>query len=550
MRIIQNWKKHCAQKVPSQISYSITSKGCDQWGYDIGDNHGLLELRSLNDLAYEIRVTHGSNEPLPIHLIKTPDEMCIDFLRLVAEETRQEIRQVCGNKVVEMIITDLVVTYDGGWSEMTRRRYYHIIESSFNSNIFPKIRHIFFVSEPEATALWYIEEGIFYNRPDVKRRGDAFILCECLDNSSIRVTSYGMETSNPQPGEWNFKQIGHSSFATEVGWDDVKRAFTDFVKDKMSAEDWSRLTDDDFSSSGGRSIIKPKLRSMLDRWQPIGEQFDGVDHKLAWPVQLPRGIGMIDDEENGILNGAIKVCSDDMERIFEHSISALESLVSKQILTIFMNGRYFAQNPYVLKKIDGLGKSRGISVKRAEESAWTATVRGAVIHALGGITPRPTPVRRAPHHHGIVRREAYDRSRHIDEDWERHPVDARQQATEQIEWLVKKGDPIFSDTKTPRHERLLLVRKFVPKDITAAKVCRVVFVACGEDSPPSRLQDLPPESSELVNLDCKLASLPKDQHREVDDLFANFDYFLEAVLYFRICINVAEIRVELLCGGS
>lgn len=89
----------------------------------------------------------------------------------------------------------------------------------------------------------------------------------------------------------------------------IDRSFDDHVRKRLGDEDWDKLTDaaDQDNATGGHSIVKPKLRMLHGRFEPIKHGFDGKDQKLGFPVQLPRGIGTEDKPEQGILNGAIKI---------------------------------------------------------------------------------------------------------------------------------------------------------------------------------------------------------------------------------------------------
>jgi hypothetical protein len=53
--------------------------------------------------------------------------------------------------------------------------------------------------------------------------------------------------------------------------------------------------------------VKPKLRRIQEKFQPIKHQFDGSDTQLAWPIPLPRDIGSVEDESRGLSNGALKI---------------------------------------------------------------------------------------------------------------------------------------------------------------------------------------------------------------------------------------------------
>jgi hypothetical protein len=89
----------------------------------------------------------------------------------------------------------------------------------------------------------------------------------------------------------------------------IDGSFEQFVRDRLGEEDWDKLNSSDGldSSLGGHNIVKPKVRMLHDRFEPVKHQFDGKDHKLGWPIQLPRGIGANDNETKGIISGAIQL---------------------------------------------------------------------------------------------------------------------------------------------------------------------------------------------------------------------------------------------------
>lgn len=88
----------------------------------------------------------------------------------------------------------------------------------------------------------------------------------------------------------------------------VDTGFLDFVKDRLGEDDWLKLNEaEQNNTTGGHNIIQPKIRILQNKFIPIKHHFDGKDKKLGWPIQLPRGIGTNDNEEKGILNGAINV---------------------------------------------------------------------------------------------------------------------------------------------------------------------------------------------------------------------------------------------------
>jgi len=108
---------------------------------------------------------------------------------------------------------------------------------------------------------------------------------------------------NPEPGSDAFLS-GNRCGATFID-----TSFTNFLRERLGEEDWAKLNDsgDQDDALGGHNILKPHVRLLLDRFQPIKHQFDGKGSKLGWPLQLPRGIGATNDEGKGINNGVLKI---------------------------------------------------------------------------------------------------------------------------------------------------------------------------------------------------------------------------------------------------
>ncbi|KAK3372930.1 hypothetical protein B0T24DRAFT_575062 [Lasiosphaeria ovina] len=524
IRVVQNWVKSESQKVPSEISYSPSPRGCHQWGYDIDDNsrvhkylslelkeatNRVLELRSFSEMVYATRITNQDDAyMLPLrYLVKTPDDMVKDYLELLADKIISDISSHVGMSVLDAFPTDLVFTYPVEWSDGTMRRYFHVIDQAFSLDLFPKLRDIYMVTASEADASYCLYDAWRKYHLRFRQRGDAFILCESIERNSVNVTSYILEAYDEVNKKVAFKRIGDSSHSKGVGMLEVERACIALVKRKLSPEDWERLTDapDDRDGQPTSEIpVKSKLRTLVDRMEPILHQFDGKDHKLGWPVQLPRGIGTVDNEAMGIWNGALTITSDNLRSIFDRSISTLLYVIIQQVTraqlaktrvkSVFLSGG-FARIEHVFSCVKEFGLSRGIKVERADD-CWVSAAKGSIIHALGSITPTPQPVRRTKHHYGLVRCEIYDPQKHCAEDLQVNPTDGGRHAMGQIEWLIDKGDPIFHDATNPRprHERVQLLRKLNTEDLEGTKKSKVVFVACSANQRPTRVRDLKQES--------------------------------------------------------
>jgi hypothetical protein len=93
--------------------------------------------------------------------------------------------------------------------------------------------------------------------------------------------------------------------SSKVGWQNVDAAFLRLAEDRLDPWDWDKLTEATYSERN--RIVNPKLKLLIGRWEPVSRQFDGRNYGLPFPVQLPRGIGTTDNEEKGIVNGALKI---------------------------------------------------------------------------------------------------------------------------------------------------------------------------------------------------------------------------------------------------
>lgn len=131
IRVLQGWPTHESEKVPSEISYSPSPKGCRQWGYDIDDNSRVLkwtkleleetrsrsaELRTLAETLWGMQLLDLSEDAvirndIPRHLAKEPEDIVKDYLDNIAEQTLEEICTQVGRRVADNIPIDMVITH-------------------------------------------------------------------------------------------------------------------------------------------------------------------------------------------------------------------------------------------------------------------------------------------------------------------------------------------------------------------------------------------------------------------------------------------------------
>jgi len=131
--VITNWPRNTDEFIPSRISYSPSSLGARQWGYDIGDgsfvlNHFVEGLRetdagrdqALQNLSHFLSRSIGAL-PMSGHfsdlgmdalarLLAHHDRAAQDFLRHVVVYVRQEMLAI-DKHLLDKIPVDVIATF-------------------------------------------------------------------------------------------------------------------------------------------------------------------------------------------------------------------------------------------------------------------------------------------------------------------------------------------------------------------------------------------------------------------------------------------------------
>ncbi|KAK3683332.1 hypothetical protein B0T22DRAFT_245329 [Podospora appendiculata] len=527
IRVLSRWPTSDSTtespKVPSEISYSPSPKGCLQWGHDIDDGSRVLkwtkleleenrdrgaELKTLAETLYGLRLLDLSESAvidnnIPRHLAKEPEDIVRDYLEFIAEQTLEEIHDEVGKKVPENIPIDMIVTHPAKWSDRALNSTFRAVRAAFNADLFPKIRDISFVSEPEACAHFTLREEFRQNEgenPDANksekhakfRKNDCFIVVDA-GGGTVDLASYKVVSLDFEKKQVNLQQIGYP-IGDKCGATYIDRGFNEVVRRRLGEEDWKKLTEEDAQDpgTGGHEMMKAKARLLHTRFEPIKHGFDGKDQKLGFPLQLPRGIGETDNPDEGVLGGAMKITVEDLKYMFKFPVERTLYLLGQattqveigeklKVKKIFLSGG-FARNQYLYDRIIQFGKTRRIEVVRGEEDkCWTAVARGAIIKSLGMYTDKPAIVKSCPRHYGIKVRTQFAAYKHKPADAE-VDVEGIPWATDQIRWFVQKGDAIFPG-----------------KPVVATYDCHWSMKASDYPSPPNPLAPNSPPSGRRGN---------------------------------------------------
>ncbi|KAK0740411.1 hypothetical protein B0T18DRAFT_440099 [Schizothecium vesticola] len=589
IKVIQSWKKHSAEKVPSDYSYSPSLvQSCDQWGYDIDDNSRVLrwtklslqpsndrtlELQNLKNLLYEIRHVDLSpdkviNNDLPRHLWKEPEDVVTDYLENVAEKTLDEITSQVGRDVLDNIPIDIVVSHPAKWSNKALNSEFHAITTAFNDYRFSKIRDISFVSEPEACAHYTLR--VAWQEGHLKfRKNDCFVVVDA-GGGTVDIASYKVVGYDNEKKQIKLEQVG-IPIGRRCGATFIDKAFTGFVQGRLGKEDWAKLTgSEDKCAASGHNIVNPKVRMLQEQFEQIKHRFEGKEQNLSWPIQLPSDIDINDSEEGGILDGAIKLTTDDVKEMFAYSVDNTLILISQamtqievmetglKVRKIFLSGG-FGQSPYLFERVRKFGNIRRVAVDRGDD-CWAAVAKGAIIKSLGLYTDKPPVVKICPRHYGIKVRSYSTAPKHEPPDVD---VDTKgvRWAPDQIRWFGRKGDIIFPNRPliTTHHCHWSMKAS----DFASAKqslnygqpscpaLREVVFVATPLDAAPMRLDKSNQSQSQVVILSCDLTRVPKSHINEFSNKktgkYLKFSATIEIHVFDKVSLKVTSGR-QVLCS--
>ncbi|KAM7198195.1 hypothetical protein V8F20_006222 [Naviculisporaceae sp. PSN 640] len=550
IRTIRNWPCVMNEFVPSEISYSPTNKGCQQWGYDIDDgshvHKGLRqqleeksrldELMQLRDLVQEANTNTDLAFSVPPLLHKSPESMAGDYLRNVVERFRDDFETVFDRRVLENLPLDLVVSYPSLWPPIAKRRSFRVIESVFDRTILPTIRHIFFVAEEDAVSHWCVFTQLNLWKNYGVRKGTSLIMCD-TEGSAVQAvaTSYAVDQMEP---EFKLRKIGYLAPA-DAGWQSIEDQLRTFLIFKRHFSPHLFLEESD-------SAVRSPWRAVLDRFQRTMYGFDDR-HQLQHAIQLPIGFADTDDPANGIMHGKLILSNDDLKQMFEPSIESLIQILSHQIeladqagtpvKVLLLNGS-FVNHKYTSRRLENFARRRGISVVKVEYSGNIA--RGSVLHALGVSMTPISPVTRLQHHYGV--------------SWVNSDLklpNGERENIMSIEWVLNRGDVVFPGEDESSPQSVRMERTYQAEDFLPGRMFKVVIAVCSQDIPSSHFQNLETTSTQTIDLEFDGSLIPDPGKLVVEHVFTEnqkgrFKLDRKKVKRVRYCTVVLSVSFQVI----
>ncbi|KAF4625147.1 hypothetical protein G7Y89_g13022 [Cudoniella acicularis] len=566
--VYRSWPEKDAQKVPSSFSYSRTSaaKRCRQWGYSIDDESEVLRWTKLEleprtaeqelgvvrelmkglDLISKLRVNEdaAATSDIPHHISKSSEDVVRDYMTKIAREWYQHMRSV-GRYTLENVPLDIVITHPATWSYEASNKTFRAINGALSKNMFPTLRDIFSTSEPEACALYTVQDMLQKDHNSLIP-GECFVLCDA-GGGTVDLVSYFIDSIEPL----KLKKVGALT-GDKYGATLIDRAFLEWLEPRLENLD---LQSKDFGN-GGHVILMPKGRVLLERFEKYKHAFTGTEEAN---ITLPRGTVVAADYEDGLGSGVIKLTTTDLQKMFEKSVKGTLKLISQQIVhvehvefngipchvtNVFLAGG-FAENQYLFNEVKRFADTKADTHVQRADDCWSGVVKGALLRGMGiGIEP-PAKLRSCPRHYGVCVNQRYQDWRHTGENAVRDVLDGTMKVHDQLHWLIRQGDLILPEVPLTSTEDVHF--QVTQQQYESGISVRLTFVATAAKDAPSSVSGLPPGRDEIRHLDIDIRQIPKEfsskhKSQDVRGSYFLFDLKVEIRVYDRVDVIVRLSR--------
>ncbi|KAF2815177.1 uncharacterized protein BDZ99DRAFT_408930 [Mytilinidion resinicola] len=293
VRLITDWPNPgslvaSAEKVPTAISYKDGKP--NNWGYNVEmtEKSSFKWFKILLDPEHKLR---NKAEPvvasssLLSSLQKTAEDVAADYLRLVWEYTRDDIRRMKGDDWESLYSLKVVLTVPAIWSPAAKEKTEKVALAAG----LPK--NLSLVSEPEAAALAVMKDK--NDEEKTMQVGDAFVVCDA-GGGTVDLISYKVTGVNPMQMEEC--AVGDGDLCGSVF---VDAAFEKYVKTVVGEGDYNTIRE------------KAKKRMMKEFEVSVKRCYTGDNKEFS--VDLP---GVEDNPDEGIEDDTIRTVT---ARIARHN---------------------------------------------------------------------------------------------------------------------------------------------------------------------------------------------------------------------------------------
>lgn len=401
---------------------------------------------------------------------KTPVDIIADFLAQVKDHLIKHLDEVYRREVWGTLPITLVITVPAVWSDSAKDLTMQAFrQAGFDTSCFPQLEKTMLATEPEAAAIYTIQNMRGTAQDQELAVGDGFIVCD-MGGGTVDLISYRVAELEPTMVEE--ATVGSGD---QCGGSFIDREFLQLLERRLGPADFLKIAGCR-SEDIPRTSMTPKLGRMVqDFTLEVKSGFSGSETNF---LRLPTPLNAIeDDAARGITDGEIFISPDDMINMFDFSVRRIYELILGQLLQarrtkrveikyLFLVGG-FSESPYMYSKIKAFADANGLKTIRPVY-AWSAVVRGA---AAKGIERDTRPVvlnRKCRRHYGTGCNEAFDSTVHQERDSFICPYSGTKLAHNQVSWHLRKGQDL-STSELP-HASFLMCSNFWAHEMRVVKL--------------------------------------------------------------------------------
>ncbi|RPA76200.1 actin-like ATPase domain-containing protein [Ascobolus immersus RN42] len=440
-------------KVPTEISYGRDGSFNEvpqEWGYQLAagqPRYGCFKLLldgSLPEihirrngsggviLEEDIFVDPGNpnaiTTPLPAGI--TAVDISADYLKFVYEHTIDVLKEAMPT-TFGVTPLQFVLTTPAVWSHKAQSATLEAAErAGFGSR--PN-DSILMVSEPEAAANYCLQEQRTNQGVGVEvfNPGNKVVICDC-GGGTVDLITYLVEEVRPIL-KLTEAAVGDGG---KYGSTSIDRQFITMLKDRLGGER-------EFNKLGPRRTGRGG--AIMEIFESAKRGFVLGDTRQKWYIPLGN---VPDNFEQQIEDGELLLEYDDMESLFENSVTNIIRLLHNQIAmvgarsvsAILLVGG-FGQSNYLMRSIENWLSSEfpgtGIRIERPK-NAWSAIARGACLHGIEGIVRS----RKLKQHYGLKLGIRFREGYHKEEDSFYDDWTGLKYSSNNISWYAEKGDTV------------------------------------------------------------------------------------------------------------
>ncbi|KAF7544869.1 hypothetical protein G7Z17_g9616 [Cylindrodendrum hubeiense] len=324
IHVVRKWGKYFADKVPSSYAYSPNG---NTWGYGVGNGaqgirwsklglgpksrlEAFTELRrAVEDARLRIGCDAKQQGEIPAHKLKSPSDVATDYLTEIATCVLQDVIANNDPQIIKQLPLDLVITHPVHWDYKAQNMLFRAANSAFqkalrrvsSGNDNPWAHGtIRLTTEPAACTQYMIrilqDQGL-----NKLKNGSCFTVVDAGGVTICNLTT--------------------SCSGVRCGASRIDDSFMRELLPQILGEGYIKLLNDSETEQNDKELpfvpTSPELQVMMDRFQPIKNQFSGPwdpdQRSREIALSIIAGFGDMGFATGGVQNG--KICKDGLDNV-------------------------------------------------------------------------------------------------------------------------------------------------------------------------------------------------------------------------------------------